>query len=97
MDRAGKYMLGEKDHTGEPVTMSTGQLKALQLLKDTCLPAMQSVAWSDETEQPDMQTLEQQYAQAMQSLQPQDLKMLLQTMTKEERQGLIDSLDSTSQ
>ena len=87
-----------KDKDGNPITMSSSELKAAALLLQNTLPAQAASVVLDITPQePSMQEVESAYQQAIAAMPVTDLKQVLETMPASERQALIDSMSETKQ
>jgi len=80
LTRVAKFANGELE-----TDLTMAQLKAAQIIKDTCLPALQSTEWQDVTE--DMgrpEDIEEQYQQAVKEHARQEAKEMLNNMTREQ-------------
>ena len=89
LTRVAKFANGESDYE-----MTSAQLKAAQIIKDTCLPALQSTEWTDVT--PDMgqpEDIEAQYQEAVKKAAQQEI----QTMTREQLALLLEDSQRTEQ
>jgi len=97
LTRVAKFANHElTDNDGNLVTMTQAELKAAQLIRDTCMPAMSEIADVSEPTKSHEQ-VEKEYQEALQGMHVVDLRTALEHMTNDERKALLESIGKDMQ